>query len=128
MTLTLYATCFCIALVGMALQTVLKIKSLQDKAAAGNVQFKVSQYFSTDWLSITASLLTIILFILVMSEILKWQPAIVNYVKIGFAFVGWTGSDIASRLFSVVNTKINDIINTKSNTADGGSAPVTPLK
>ena len=128
MTITLYATCFCIALVGMALQTVLKIKSLQDKAAAGNVQFKISQYFSTDWLSIVASFLTIILFMLFMSEILKWQPAVVNYIKIGFAFVGWTGSDIASRLFSVVNKKINSIINDKANDSDGGNTPVTPLK
>lgn len=128
MTLSLYATCFCIALVGMALQTILKIKSFQDKATAGNVQFKISQYFSTDWLSIVASFLTIILFMLFTSEILKWQPAVINYVKIGFGFIGYTGSDIASRLFSVVNGKINSIISDKANAQDGGSTPVTPLK
>lgn len=118
MTLHLYITCFCVALVGMALQTVLKMKSLQDKAGAANVQFKVREYFKNDWLSITASILTIVLFILFLDNILKWKPVIIDYVKIGFAFVGYTGSDIASRLFGVVNKKINNVIDVKTNIAD----------
>jgi hypothetical protein len=69
-------------------------------------------------LSITASILTIILFLLFLDNILKWKPVIVDYIKIGFAFVGYTGSDIASRLFSVVNKKINDVIDVKTNIAD----------
>lgn len=119
MTIELYVTCFGVALVGMALQTVLKMKSLQDKARAANMAFKPGQYFSEDWLSITASILTIILFLLFLDNILNWKPAIVDYVKIGFAFVGYTGSDIASRLFGVVNKKINNVIDAKTNIADG---------
>jgi hypothetical protein len=119
MTIELYVTCFGVALVGMALQTVLKMKSLQDKARAANLVFKPGQYFSEDWLSITASVLTIILFLLFLDNILKWKPAVVDYVKIGFAFVGYTGSDIASRLFGVVNKKINNVIDEKTNIADG---------
>jgi hypothetical protein len=118
MTLTLYVTCFCVALVGMALQTVLKMKSLQDKARAANVEFKIRQYFSNDWISIVASLLTIVMFLLFLDNILKWKPVIVDYIKIGFAFVGYTGSDIASRLFGVVNKKINNVIDEKTNIAD----------
>lgn len=118
MTFTLYLTCFGVALVGMALQTVLKMKSLQDKAGAANVEFKVRQYFQQDWLSITASVLTIVMFLLFLDNILKWKPVIVDYIKIGFAFVGYTGSDIASRLFGVVNKKINNVIDEKTNIAD----------
>lgn len=118
MTFTLYATCFGVALVGMALQTVLKMKSLQDKAKAANLTFKPVHYFREDWLSITASVLTIILFLLFLDNILKWKPVIVDYIKIGFAFVGYTGSDIASRLFGVVNRKINNVIDVKTNIAD----------
>lgn len=108
----------------MALQTALKMKSLQDKARAANVEFKIRQYFSNDWLSIVASILTIIMFLLFLDNIMKWKPVIVDYVKIGFAFIGYTGSDIASRLFSVVNKKINDVIDTKTNIAD--NVPETP--
>lgn len=119
MTIELYATCFFVALVGMALQTVLKMKSLQDKARAANLIFKPGAYFREDWLSITASILTIILFLLFLDNILKWKPTVVDYVKVGFAFVGYTGSDIASRLFGVVNKKINSVIDVKTNIADG---------
>jgi hypothetical protein len=102
----------------MALQTVLKMKSLQEKARAANVEFKIRQYFSNDWISIVASLLTIIMFLLFLDNILKWKPVIVDYIKVGFAFVGYTGSDIASRLFGVVNKKINNVIDEKTNIAD----------
>lgn len=115
----LYLACFGVALVGMALQTVLKLKSLQDKARAGNIKFNVWDYFRNDWLSIIASVLTIVLFLIIVDNLLKWKPVIINYVKIGFAFVGYVGSDIASRLFSVVNRKINSIIDAKTDTADG---------
>jgi hypothetical protein len=112
----------------MALQTILKMKSLQDKARAANVEFKVRQYFSNDWLSITASLLTIIMFLLFLDNILNWKPTIIDYVKIGFAFIGYTGSDIASRLFGVVNKKINNVIDTKTNIADNvNEAPKTQI-
>jgi uncharacterized membrane protein len=128
MTPGLYLQCFLIALVGMALQTVLKMKSLQDKARAANVEFKLRQYFSNDWISIIASLLTIIMFTLFVDNILKWKPAVVDYIKIGFAFVGYTGSDIASRLFGVINKKINNVIDVKTNIADNvNEAPKTKL-
>lgn len=125
----LYLVCFIIALVGMALQIALKMKSLQDKSRAANIEFKPSQYFQQDWLSITASLLTIIMFLLFLDNILKWRPDIVNYVKIGFAFVGYTGSDIASRLFGVLNKKINNVIDTKTNISDGiAEVPTTKIQ
>lgn len=125
----LYLICFIVALVGMALQTVLKMKSLQDKSRVANIEFKPSQYFQQDWLSILASVLTIIMFLLFLDNILKWRPDIVNYIKIGFAFVGYTGSDIASKLFGVLDKKINNVIDTKTNISDGiTEVPTTKIK
>jgi hypothetical protein len=118
MTYQLYLICFVVAIVGMALHTSLKLKSLQDKARLANVEFKVFQYFKNDWLSITASVLTIIMCLLFVDNILKWKPQAADYLKIGFAFVGYTGSDIASRLFGVVNKKINLAIDYKTTVAD----------
>jgi hypothetical protein len=125
MNLQLYLACFGVALVGMALQIVLKLKSLQDKATAANVEFNARIYFRKDWLSTIASLLTIILFLLFIDNILKWKPAIVDFLKIFFGFVGYTGSDIASRLFSVVNKQINNVIDLK--TGDAGKTGVSVL-
>lgn len=125
MNLNLYLACFGVAVVGMALQIVLKLQSLQQKATAANVEFNARLYFKKDWLSTIASLLTIILFLLFVDNILKWKPAIVDFIKIFFGFVGYTGSDIASRLFSVINKQINGIIDSKTNKADG--VPEKPL-
>jgi hypothetical protein len=102
----------------MALHTALKLKSLQDKARLANVEFKVFQYFKNDWLSITASVLTVVMFLFFIDNILVWKPAVADYLKIGFAFVGYTGSDIASRIFGVVNKKINSAIDYKTTVAD----------
>lgn len=126
MNLQLYLACFGVALVGMALQIVLKLKSLQDKATAANVEFNVGIYFRKDWLSTIASLLTIILFLLFIDNILKWKPAIVDFLKIFFGFVGYTGSDIASRLFSVVNKQINNVIDFKTGPNEKTGMSVLP--
>lgn len=127
MSMHLYLACFAIALIGMALHIALKMKSLQDKARAANVVFKSRQYFADDWLSITGSLLTIFMFLLFIDNVLKWKPALIDFVKIFFAFVGYTGSDIASRLFGVLNTKINSVIDQKSNALDGNNTPTTKV-
>jgi hypothetical protein len=118
MTFKLYLVCFTVAIIGMLIQTVLKIKSIQDKANSGNIQFSPLTYFKKDWLSITGSLLTIILFLFFVDNILKWKPAVIDYIKIFFAFVGYTGSDIASRLFGVINKRINAAIDVKTNVSD----------
>jgi amino acid permease len=102
----------------MALQTTLKLRAIQQKAKSNNIEFVPLNYFKDDWLSLTASLLTIILTLFFVSEILEWKSVVINYVKIGFAFVGYTGSDIMSRLFGVVNNKINSAIDYKTTIAD----------
>jgi hypothetical protein len=130
MTLTMYLTCFAVALVGMALHTALKLKSLQDKARLANVEFKVWTYFKNDWLSVTASILTVVMFLFFVDNILKWKPEAQGYLKIGFGFIGYTGSDIASRIFGVVNKKINTAIDYKTTIADETTGTVeapTPL-
>jgi hypothetical protein len=126
MNLQLYLACFGVALVGMLLQIVLKLKSLQDKATAANVEFNARIYFRKDWLSTIASLLTIILFLLFIDNILKWKPAVVDFLKIFFGFVGYTGSDIASRLFSVVNKQINNVIDLKTGPNEKNGMSVLP--
>lgn len=126
MTPQLYITCFVVALLGMSLQTALKMKGLQDKANLANIEFKVSYYFKQDWLSITASILTIAMCLFFLTDILNWKPEVINYIKLGFAFVGYTGSDIASRLFGVVNKRINNVIDIKTNVSDAVQPNAAP--
>lgn len=119
----LYVQCFATAFSGWALHTVLKLRSMQIKAKAANLNFALHEYFKEDWLSITACFLTITLFLLFADEVLHFNEKIIFYIKIGFGFVGYTGSDVASRFFSVVDKKINSVIDYKTNVADGIDQP-----
>ncbi len=119
----MYLQCFAVAIIGWALHTSLKLRSIQIKSKAANLEFKVRDYFNDDWLVIISCFLTIILFLLFIDEVFNINEKIIEYVKIGFGFVGYTGSDIASRLFSLADKKINSVIDYKTNIADGMEQP-----
>ena len=54
-----------------------------------------------------------------VDEIIGWNPFVIKYLKFGFAFIGYTGSDILSRAFGVASRKINAAIDIKTDVADG---------
>lgn len=114
-----YLFWFAIAVVGMAIQVALKMKSLQDKAVAANAEFSPAVYFKKDWLSVVLSFLNILLFLMLAgAAVEKWHPERM-IIEVAFAFIGYTGADISSRLFGVVGKKINSIMDTKANGFDG---------
>lgn len=131
MTFSLYAQCFAVAFFGMVLQALLKIKSIQSKARLANIQFNPKEYIVEDWVSHSASLVTVIMVMFFVDEFAHFSEFVMQYVKFLFAFVGYTGSDIMSRLFSVVNKRINKAIDYKTTIADettGTTDKPTPAK
>ncbi len=131
MHLTDYIQCFAVGLLGMILQALLKIKSIQDKAKKANVQFSAKEYLMEDWVSHMASFVTLSMCLFFVDEFTNFYAKASDYMKIGFAFVGYTGSDIMSRIFSVVNKRINRAIDFKTTIADeasGTSDKPTPAK
>lgn len=121
MTLSTYIQCAVVGIIGMLLHAIMKARSIQRKAKLANVEFKISEYFLKDWLSHSASFLTVILCLFLIDEFANISQYVMSYLKIGFAFVGYTGSDIASRFFSVVNEKVNRAIDFKTTIADEAS-------
>ena len=118
MDLLAYLSCFLIATVGALLQAAIYLKNVQDKARMANVEFDPRQYLKKDWLAIVISMLTIILFLMLIGEVLNVKPEIVNYVKVGFAFIGYFSQDIASRFFGAMNKKVNEVIDNKTTISD----------
>lgn len=120
--MNLYLSCFLIGLIGLALSMLMVIRSLQLKAKLANVIFNWKLIFTSDLLIQAAgSVLTVGLALLLLDSFLDDYPNIaekMSWVKIGFATIGYVGSDIASRLFSVVNKRINGAIDFKTNIAD----------
>ena len=113
-----YLSCFAIALIGMALQTAMAMQSLQNKARLANVEFRPKNYLKEDWLTIVISFLTIVLAMLLINEVLNIKPEVKDYLKFGFAFIGYFSNDIASRLFSAANKRVNAAIDYKTTIAD----------
>lgn len=118
MTTQLYILCFVIGMLGVLFQIGLKIKSIQDKARKANIEFKPWSYFTDDWLQIALSTLTVIICLFLVEEFAKFSEKVMEYVKFGFLFTGYTGSDILSRIFSVANKRINDAIDYKTTELD----------
>lgn len=127
---SLYLECFAVGILGMLIHIGGKIKSIQDKARIANVSFKPIDYFTEDWLSMGVSVVTIFMAMFFISDVLHLKPEVLYYVKFGFAFIGYTGSDIASRLFGAVNKRVNQVIDKKTTIADEatGEQNQTPHK
>lgn len=126
----MYLWCSAVAIVGMALHTALKLKSLQDKARKANIEFSVRKYFVYDWLSVTISFLNVLLWLLLAEVGAKKAPNAVDFFPLVYGFVAYTGNDITSRVFSVMNKKLNTAIDHKTTVADAATGDLetpTPL-
>lgn len=110
---------------GVLLQIILNISSLKKKAAAANMQFVFKNYLKDDWPTIAGSFLTVCIFIIILPDLLSIRPETIKYLRIMFAFVGYTGSSVVQLLFSATSKKILNIIDLKTNIADGVQPPVT---
>jgi len=118
MTLELYLWCLASAVVGLSFQVSLKIKSISDKARLANVEFSIGKYFKDDVWALISSFVAVIGFMLFMDEVMGFSPYVVKYVKFGFFFVGYVGSDIMLRIMSVANKRINNAIDFKTTELD----------
>jgi hypothetical protein len=82
MTLSIYIQCFAVGLLGMVLQALLKIKSIQDKARKANVEFSTKEYILDDWVSHTASLVTLGMCLFFVDEFTNFYTKASDYLKI----------------------------------------------
>lgn len=126
--------CIMMGLCGTILSTLAVTYSLSKKAKAANVQFSVKSYFSTDWFAPVISFVAIIMAIIALPYIpATWHnsPGIIILI---FATIGYSGNDLVSRFFSVVNQRINGAIDYKTTMADeqtgtlGAPTPAAPIK
>lgn len=124
--------CVLIGLCGTVISTLAVLYSLSKKAKAANVIFKTKNYFETDWFSPVISVIAIFMALILLPYAPKnWSPLV---ILILFATIGYTGNDLVSRFFSIVNTRINSAIDYKTDIADkatgnfGTPTPAMPAK
>jgi xanthosine utilization system XapX-like protein len=113
-----YLIFFGFGLLGWLLQSLLKARSIQEKAKKANVEFKFMEYFTTDWLSHVISLVLIIIGVLLVEDAVRVFPQIETWLRAFFVTIGYSNGDIVSRFLSKVNTQVNDAIDHKTNISD----------
>lgn len=114
-----YIECFLVAMLGMLIQTALKLNALNKKSIVGNTGVNVvKEYFKHDFWAIIANL-AFVGFCLVVAQEWLFSEYILGKIKSAFGFVGWAGSDLANRIFTRTNQKLNEIIDHKTDKADG---------
>lgn len=124
-----YIGYFICGMLGLAISTILILRSLAKKAQAAKLIFDPLDYFKLDWYTPAASLLTIILGLFLVDVTLKWNPGLLNWMKLFFAALGYLGSDVAARIFSAMSNRLDAAISSKANDADrmnGTEGTLTP--
>lgn len=111
---------------GVLLQILSKIQQLKKQSKIANHAFSLKEYFSDDWASISASFVSVGIGIFVIDELLKAKPQLAEYIKWFFIFVGYSGSSIIQSVLSVTAKKIDQIIDLKTNQADGVTPAIDP--
>lgn len=118
-TSTHYILCFCAGILGISFHIfAIKLPSLQRRAKVANTKFSLKDYFADDWVSLGASIITVLIAILALDELLGYRPNLLGYIKYFFFFVGFTGSSILVSLLGKTDKAINAIIDTKTDIAD----------
>ena len=131
MILSFNLQCILIGLCGTLLSTLAVMYSLSKKAKAANVIFSASNYLKTDWFAPTISAVAIFMAMILQPYVPATWPK--GVILVLFATIGYSGNDIVSRFFSVVNSRINGAIDYKTDVADkingtyGTPTPAAPL-
>lgn len=118
MTLSLYLQCLLAATLGGLFQTMMKLKSIRDKSRLANVQFSAKQFFSDDWFVMIGNQIFIFICLLIVGEWAKPDTIFMEKIKSLFVFIGWAGSDLALRLFSYADKRVNAAIDDKTTQID----------
>ncbi len=123
-----YLTCFLMGIIGVALSTITVLQSLTKKAKIANIIFNWKLFFSADiFIQLIGSLITVGGALLLIGPFMRQYPQYADKdfaIMVVFATIGYLGSDVASRLFSVVNSRINGAIDYKTTQADTANGTV----
>lgn len=125
--------CVLMGICGTILSTLSVVYSLTKKAKSANVEFSFKGYLKTDWFAPVISLVAIVMAVIALPYVPPVAVHNPGYVLIVFATIGYSGNDLISRFFSVVNQRINGAIDYKTTLADtqtgtlGAPTPAAPI-
>lgn len=119
-----YILYFVAALLGMLLHIfAVKIPGVVKSAKAANLKFSYSTYFMDDSAAIIASFICLFIYLMVLGELVAYQPYVLKFIIFLSVTVGFMGSSLWLSLIGRAQAKINSTIDIKTNLADEVSPP-----
>lgn len=106
----------------MFLTQVVIVQKQKAKYRLANLQWEAKVYWQGDFiLQIVGTLLTVGIGLFLLYFFLQQYPKVNDqpfFVASFFAFVGYTGTDVATKFFSVINSRYNSAVDYKTSIAD----------
>lgn len=116
-------------LAGVLFHCLLKLQGLLTDARVANINFNAwRDYWVRDAIAIFMSLLSVGIWYLVYKEVQTKYDAISGWTRISFVGMGLLGSYVIQLIASRAKKRIRQIVDTKTDKADGTSANVTNMK
>lgn len=106
-------------LLGQLFQVLAKMSSTKKDFAVANKTFVLKKYFEDEQISIYMSIAVILIMAITMKEWLYIKPGIDKYVTIIFVMGGAIGSWAFGLLLGKSKKYIRDVVDVKTNKADG---------
>lgn len=123
--MNIYLQAGLISLIGLLFSLVMVMRSLLNKARAANLKFNWTVFLSQDLVfQAIGTVLTVSLALMLLGPTFKQYPKLQDndlLILSVFATIGYIGSDIASRFFSVMNKRLTNAIDYKTTMADTAS-------
>ena len=115
----LYLTCLVMFLGGQGIQLFwVKIPSLKGRSTDANYKFSFKEYWEADYHLIVGTFILVAVALIGLDEIVYLRPSVMEYLKWGFFFLGYSAQSVVLAKLSKFETKLSNIIDTKTNIAD----------
>ena len=108
-----------VGFLGVFIHSCLRANSLIKDATNANIKFTYKDYLSKDFLGIAISIAMVFLWLLVFPEVATVRPNVLIFTRLSFAAIGFLGSYIVQIIFSRAKAYIRNIVDQKTNVADG---------
>lgn len=117
--LSLYVLCFVCGVIGQLLHLfVVKLPAEKRRAKKANIKFSLVEYFKEDWIAIGANTVAMLGLVILLDEIIGFNPSFVRGIKFGYIGFGYSGSSALIALLGKYGIKNEDIVDKKTDIAD----------
>jgi hypothetical protein len=113
-----YIILFVIGTLGQIFHLVTKAQSVKESAKVGNALFDYVTFLKDEAMAIISTLTMLVICICLVDSFLVYQPSAQPYLKVIFVFLGYTGSSLLISAMGKAQTRVNAIIDEKTNIAD----------